>query len=78
MFQNKNIKISKILNLKKKKKKKKNYNSHIYNVRVMFSYEFPWFYQEIKSENLCFLKLYSVHAAKILDLSLEIMLSPQK
>ena len=44
----------------------------------MFYYEFPWFYQDIKSENLCFLKLYSVHAAKILDLSLEIMLSPQK
>ena len=31
-----------------------------------------------KNENLCFLNLYSVHAAGILDLSLEIMLSPLK
>ena len=32
----------------------------------MFYKEIPWFYQDIKSENLCFLNLYSVHAAKIL------------
>ena len=31
-----------------------------------------------KSENLCFLNLYSVHAARILGPSLEIMLSPPK
>ena len=42
----------------------------------MFYYEIQWFYQDFKSENLCFLNLYSVHAARILDLSLEIMLTP--
>ena len=31
-----------------------------------------------KSENPCFLNLYSVHAARILEPSLEIMLSPLK
>ena len=31
-----------------------------------------------ESENLCFLNMYSVQAASILDLSLEIMLSPPK
>ena len=36
----------------------------------MFYYEIPWFYQDFKSENLCFLYLYSVHAVRILDLSL--------
>ena len=49
----------------------------IYNVYVMFYYEIPWFYQDFKNENLCFLNLHSVHAARILDLSLE-MLSPPK
>ena len=44
----------------------------------MFYYEMPWFYQDLKSENLCFLNLYSVHSAKILDLSLEVILSPPK
>ena len=43
----------------------------------MFYYEIQWFYQDLKGENLCFLNLYSVHAARILDLSLE-MLSPLK
>ena len=54
------------------------YNSHIYNVYVMFYYEIPWFYQIFKSENLYFLNLYPVHAAKILNLSLEVMLNPLK
>ena len=40
--------------------------------------EIPWFYQDFKSENLCFLNLYSVHAARILGLSLEVMLKPPK
>ena len=31
----------------------------------MFYYEIPWFYQDFKSENLCFLYLYSVHAVRI-------------
>ena len=44
----------------------------------MFYYEIPRFYQDFKSENLCFLNLYSVHAARILDLPLQIMLSPPK
>ena len=57
----------------KKKKKKMFYHSHIYNTYVMFYYEIPWFYQDFKSENLC-----SVHAGRILDLSLEIMFSPPK
>ena len=38
----------------------------------------PWFYQDFKSGNMYFLNLYSVHAARTLDLSLEIMLSPPK
>ena len=36
------------------------------------------FFQVFKNENLCFLNLHSVHAARMLDLSLEIMLSPPK
>ena len=44
----------------------------------MFYHEIPWTYQDFKSETLCFLNLYSVHAALILDLSLEIMLSPPR
>ena len=44
----------------------------------MFCYKIQWFYQDFKSENLCFLNLYSVQAARILDLPLEIMLSPPK
>ena len=45
------------------------------NIKI---YEIPSFYQEFKSENLWFLNLHSVDAARILDLSLEIMLSPSK
>ena len=41
-------------------------------------YEIPWFYQDFKSENLCFLNLYSVHTARMLDMSQQIMLSPPK
>ena len=44
----------------------------------MLYYKILWFYQEFKSENLCFLNLYSVHVVRILDLSLDIMLSPPK
>ena len=44
----------------------------------MFYCEIPWFYQDFKSENMSFLNLYSVHAARILDLSPEVMLSPPK
>ena len=60
-------------NLKNRESRKKKifYNSHIYNVYKMFYYEIQWFYQDFKSEYL-----YSVHAARILDLSLEIKLSP--
>ena len=43
----------------------------------MFYYEIPWFYQDFKSKNLYFLNLYSVHAARILDL-LEVILGPLK
>ena len=39
--------------------------------------EISWFYQDFNSENLC-LNLYSVHATRILGLSLEIMLSRLK
>ena len=62
-------------NLKKKKKKKLQFSCTIY---VIFYSEIWWFYQDFKNENLCFLNLYSVHTAKIQDLSLEIMLSPPK
>ena len=44
----------------------------------MFYYEIQWFYQDFKSENLCFLDLYSVHTARMLDLLLEILLGPPK
>ena len=54
------------------------YHSHIYTVSVIFFFKTQWFYQGSKSENLCFLNLFSVHAARTLDLSLEIMLSPPK
>ena len=38
----------------------------------------PMILPRFESENLYFLNLYSVHAARILDLSLEVMLSPPK
>ena len=72
LFQNKNIK--RIVNVK--------FNNsiyiyiyiyiyiHIYKVYVMFYYKIPWFYQQ--------LNIYSVHAARLLDLSRVIMLSPLK
>ena len=44
----------------------------------MFYHEIRWFYQDFKIENLCFLNMYSVRGGRILDLSLEIMLSPPK
>ena len=44
----------------------------------MFYYEILWLYQDFKHENLCFLNLYSVHAARILDPSLKILLSPKE
>ena len=78
LFQNENIKrISKIVNLKKEKKNIL-YNSHICYIYLMFHYKIPWFYQDFKSENLWFLNMYSVHEAKILDLSLQIMLNPPR
>ena len=47
-------------------------------VYVMYYYKIPWFYQDFKSENLCFLNLCSVHTARKLALSLEVMLSHSK
>ena len=47
----------------------------VYNVYVMFYYEILWFYQDFKIENLNFLNLYSVHAARVLELLIEVMLS---
>ena len=64
--------ISKIANLKKKKIQ---FSCTIY---VIFYSEIWWFYQDFENENLSFLNLYSVHTAKIQDLSLEIMLIPPK
>ena len=54
------------------------YNSHIDNDYVKFYYKIPWFYQDFKSENLCYLNLYSVHAARLLNLTLGVMLCPPK
>ena len=65
LFQHENITIiSKIVNLRKK------YFTILYNVYVMFFEEIQWFYQDFKNENLYFLNVYFVHAARILDLSL--------
>ena len=44
----------------------------------MFYYKIQWFFQDFKSEYLCCLNLYSVHAARSRDLTQEIMLSPPK
>ena len=44
----------------------------------MFYYKILRFYKDFKIGNLCFLKLHSVRKARILYLSLEIMLSPPK
>ena len=44
----------------------------------MFYYKIPWFYQDFRNKNPCFFNLYSVHAARTLDLSIEITLSPPK
>ena len=35
----------------------------------MIFYQIQWFYQYFKSENLCFLNLYSGHAARIPSLA---------
>ena len=40
----------------------------------MFYYEIPWFYQDFKKQNMCFLNLYAVHPVRMLSLSLEVML----
>ena len=60
---------------KKLKKNKQNKNKKNDN---MFYNKIPWFKQHFKNTNPCFLNLYSVHAARILDLTLLIMLSPPK
>ena len=60
---------------KKIKKNKQNKNKKNDN---MFYNKIPWFKQHFKNTNPCFLNLYSVHAARILDLTLLIMLSPPK
>ena len=44
----------------------------------MFYYKTPFIYQDFKNENLDFLNLYSIHAVKILNLSLEVMFSLSK
>ena len=44
----------------------------------MFYYKIPYFHRDFKNENLCFLNRYSVHAARILDLSLEVMCNSPK
>ena len=46
---------------------------------LQFSYIYSlWFYQDFESENLCFSILYAVHAARIPDLSLEILVFPKE
>ena len=62
-------------NLKNRESHKNIFNSSHGYVYVMFYYEIPLFYQDFKSENLFFLILCSVHAARILHLSLENMLT---
>ena len=54
-------------NCESQKNQKKKKNTILIYVYVMFYFELPWF-----------LNLYPVHTAKMLDLSLEIMLSPTK
>ena len=54
--------ISKIVNLKKMILQ---FSNTVYNVCVMFYYEIPWFYQDFKSENLCFLNLHYTLVSKI-------------
>ena len=63
---------------KKKKKLKKNKQNKNKKNDNMFYNKIPWFKQHFKNTNPCFLNLYSVHAARILDLTLLIMLSPPK
>ena len=65
-------------NLKNRQSSQKIYNSNINNIYLIFYLEIQWFYQDFESENLRFLNLYSIHAARMLDLSLEIMLSLPK
>ena len=50
----------------------------VYYVYVMLYYKILWFDQDFRSENLCFLNLYTVYAVKILELSLEIISNPSK
>ena len=57
--------------------KKIYFSSILMYVYAVFYYQIQWLYQDFKSENLCFLNR-SIHAARILDLSLEIMQCPPK
>ena len=52
------------------------FSYNAYNLYVMFYYEIPWFYQDFKSENLCFLNMHLAYAARMLDLSLVALLTP--
>ena len=65
-------------NLKNRESQKKKKIQFLCTIYVIFYSEIWWFYQDFKNENLSFLNLYSVHTAKIQDLSLEIMLIPPK
>ena len=59
---------------KKNKKKKKNKNKNVQISCNVFLQNLT----VLPKENMCFLNMKSVHAARILDLSLEIMPSPPK
>ena len=61
---------------KYKKNNLKNHESQQKNQEKY--YEIQWFYQDFISGNLYFLIMCSVHTARILDLSLDIILCPPK
>ena len=65
---------SRKVNLEKKKIKKKNKNKNVQTSCNVFLQNLT----VLPTENMCFLNMKSVHAARILDLSLEIMPSPPK
>ena len=68
-------------NLKNRECQKKyilQFSYTVYNVYVMFYISYSRGFTKIFNVKICFLNLYSVHASRILDLSLEVILSPPK
>ena len=78
LFENENVKIISKLWILKKEKKELQILIYIMFLLCCTLCVYLCMWMLCKSENMCLLNLYSVHAERILDLSQETMLSPSK